>query len=842
MSTVWTQLVGHFYFGPTAVTSSMVVAPAIAYDTVDFRSYVRCPSCVYSIFRQRPMNLSIPRLRVVLALAAIFLGGARDAVAGAKIESVAVGLGRQQTFKVGVWAPVDVIVADSGTESKVEVTAPDPDGRPVHFDLSPLPNSKFLNGNRRFSGLIQCGRTQAEISIRLREGDQVVETRRIPASSEADSGLDDIPTSEPVTDVAKTHRALRQSTQIWGLVSPEKTPRYPLEPFRAAVRGANQRRGDLQVPHAVRVVSWRNLNEVSAQSGALEALDVLVLARDYDVDAAHSQAIQNWVRRGGQLVVIVGLDFDAFAKSPLAAWCPDEVNGKVAFREVGSINSRVTTKEPFIVPSDNVGQTGARILLKSGTPLIAASGNVVLSRATLGWGTVTLFAFDFEGLVGKWSGAPDLAWYLADGPQRVPTSASAEEGIGAIGISELHSQILTALDNFPGVERPDIWVVLGLIAACLCVLGPLDYFLTHRVLKRPHATWLTSVLWIALAVGAGVTWARSTNHPSPTGGVAGGANAANLPAAARFHQWDLVDLDGTGDAQQSQSGRVHSWLTLYSPETRRYQVTAAAVQLPKLGKNNGQPSDCPTESTRLSWQGRPEEGFRGMYRNGGIDFGATEYRVSPAQAQVNQFPISVWSSGGVAAQSELTVATADWFQADLMEIDGHRLGGTIAHQFAADLEDWVLVYGQSAYHGHNATANLANKGIDVEDAVVEVFRTYIRDIRSEMAPHYTTGTSPSKADLAMVYRSTKYDPLATDPTRIFQALTFFEAAGGPGHTSLENQSLRQLDLSPQVALNRAVFLARLRTPSLHYTVNGSPISTDCVTFLRVLLPVKKPES
>jgi hypothetical protein len=70
-------------------------------------------------------------------------------------------------------------------------------------------------------------------------------------------------------------------------------------------------------------------------------------------------------------------------------------------------------------------------------------------------------------------------------------------------------------------------------------------------------------------------------------------------------------------------------------------------------------------------------------------------------------------------------------------------------------------------------------------------------------------------------------------------LTFYQAAGGIQYTGLEHRAMRSFDLTPLLALNRAVLIGRIETPAAEVRVNDTPLAAEKQwTFVRVVLPVK----
>ena len=84
-----------------------------------------------------------------------------------------------------------------------------------------------------------------------------------------------------------------------------------------------------------------------------------------------------------------------------------------------------------------------------------------------------------------------------------------------------------------------------------------------------------------------------------------------------------------------------------------------------------------------------------------------------------------------------------------------------------------------------------------------------------------------------------YDPLGRDTTTIMRMLTFHKAAGGKSFTRLNNDALRELDLSGLLRLDRAVLFGRLDAAAARVLLNGTQaISSGQVTYVRIVLPVE----
>jgi hypothetical protein len=368
-------------------------------------------------------------------------------------------------------------------------------------------------------------------------------------------------------------------------------------------------------------------------------------------------------------------------------------------------------------------------------------------------------------------------------------------------------------DFFPEVNRSSHWTVMGLMLLYLILIGPLDYLLVHRVLKKPHLTWLTFPLLVAAAAGLTIWSARSVNGNQ-----------------MRLNQLDVVDLSASEGTL-----RARSWLTLYSPRMQRYDVGLE----PDAGWGRSA-SEKPSDLS-LCWYGVPEDGFGGMYRPAGLEMNLPAYSISPDRDVIDRLPILQWSTRTLTGrwhhQGEPLV------RGDLKASALGRLSGTLTHRLPVPIEDWVLAYGNRIYWTMQpgATAQIRPLVPNVPWSPAEPtvnqreLRGYLTGARArevDRRPGQTSGN--------IIHEQTPYDPLNLNEADLWQMLTFHEAAGGSRYTRLTNFLLDDLDLSRELRLGRAVLFGRISRPAARPTIDGEPTEpTHQTTFVRLVLPVER---
>jgi len=380
-------------------------------------------------------------------------------------------------------------------------------------------------------------------------------------------------------------------------------------------------------------------------------------------------------------------------------------------------------------------------------------------------------------------------------------------------MSELATQFYRTLDGFGEVRRTSTWMVMGLLIVYLLVIGPLDYLLVHRVLRRPQWTWFTFPVMVIAAVSLTVWGAERTNGRT-----------------LRLNQLEVIDIDPT-----SQSALLRTWASVYSPETRRYRVE---LQPPASLADDGTAYPFkPVGTPHGSWQGLPEDIFGGMYRAGGIDFGRSAYSLLPGASGFEDLPIAVWSAKNLASTWQAEMPSL--IEADLSSRGPGHLTGTLRHHFRGPLKDWIIAHGRQVYRP------VANARTNPEAQLPPLVRWSVEEASPRELGGYLTGTtqqyveSQTTSALELVREQIPYEKTSQDPGYVLRMLTFYQAAGGKDYVGLDNHALRAFDLTPLLGLNRAVLYGRIDGPAASVRINGSEVSPDRhATYVRIVLPVQ----
>ena len=676
-----------------------------------------------------------------------------------------VQIGADGLFKVGCWTRLEFeLSGPAGSTVQPVITVPDPDGNPVDafWNEVTLPAS----GAVRVSEMIRLGRLGAVIRIHMEHKGVRQTARTFQTSGLMSDGSGHLIKSLP------------QHHQIW-LVHGNH-PAFP-----AAADRWNQTDAD-----SLHLVSIPDLSLFRSDVG--EGINVIVLSPDMAVTTEQSLQLSRWVQRGGRLVIPVGDGVDDLRDSEIAEWLPFLPSGRTEVRNLVPLRELVpkssSLKVITVLPAAQFDTGSAKFL----------AGNLV-ARGSHGLGQVTMTSMPLHlDPLASWDALSqaELAVKLAD--VRAPWELMSEANrdgteLNPTGVSDFQSQLLNQLEDFPQVSRGTNWTVMGTLLALLLLVGPLDYLIVHRILQRPHWTWVTLPVF---AVVFGVVLLRLSEA----------ANQRDLVA----NQLEIIDVDSA-----NQLIRSRSWLSFYSPATRRYEIAIAPFdeKLTASGSYSVGP--------RLGWLERPEEGYRGMYHGGGLDIGKPRYQLVATHDAVHNLPLHIWSTGGLDCEWERSgVSTADLVESNLSVSRGRQLVGNLTSHLPGTITSWFIAYDGTAFYSNSDAEVLEGQEFDASQ---------------------TRSTVMSQA---LSLQQNYYDPLSSDQEYMVRIMSFHQVAGGRKFSRLRHAALGELDCSAVHQLDRAVLYGVLKDAHLtRLTIDGTePPLAQQATYVRILLPVTRQQT
>jgi len=380
------------------------------------------------------------------------------------------------------------------------------------------------------------------------------------------------------------------------------------------------------------------------------------------------------------------------------------------------------------------------------------------------------------------------------------TTTDTSARLAASGFNDLSGALRQQLGrSFPSVTAIGFPIVAGLAITYLAFLGPLDYLLVHRWLRRPLVAWIT---FPAIVLTFSCVAAAVGTH------FRGGAST-------QINRINLIDVDADGRA------RGATWAVLYSREARRFNPR---LTLPSA-------VDSTQERTTLfSWWGLPGSGIGGM-QSGGSDLGIfqTGYRFGAQRNLLEGMP--VLSSATKALFGRWTGMINKKIAAELTDVDGLTTG-SITNETGAPLRNARLLYGSWAYR-------LGNLGIGQRV-----------DIGDELSPRRakTIVTRDALGDSGATaghIEGRVFAPNQAAPLDILNLMMFYETAGGYGFAHVPNRFQAYIDMSRQLELGRAVLVGESAADGLSIVddESGKPLVDESEnspsTVFRYILPVQR---
>lgn len=526
------------------------------------------------------------------------------------------------------------------------------------------------------------------------------------------------------------------------------------------------------------------------------------------------EAIDGWIRQGGRLAFIAGESAPAIAASgsPAADWLPGTDPRLTRLRRLGSVEAFARSgglaarcpPEGVAVPRFAARRSPAgNVEVFEGS---ATEQPLVIRRAH-GLGTITWLGLDIDAAwATAWPGCDRLLAALLGGRPAADDGPAAAD-VGRRPVPDLAGQLRVALDTFPGPNSArgvpfEILAGLGVLYAL--ALYPLDWW----VVSRSGRPWLS---WVTLPTLAGgitaVTWA------------VGGQWGHHAPP--RCQAAEVLDIDAVGGLV-----RGASWLAVGSPANAKLDIAISAeASMSVTGAD-----------AAVSWLADGGSGF------GGVDAGtahpslaAHDYCYGDSLAELIGVPIAAVSSR--MFEAEWTASVAAPIASSTLVRDARGLvRGTLAHHLPFALEECRLLHAGWLY--------------DVGD--LEPGETF--DTEAGRGPRSLAAALTRRVAVGDRDRAERWDTASRDVARILDVAGFHSAGGGIGYTAVDAGRLGRLDLSPLLAVDRAIVVGRapdgVRGTAwdvrLHAagaaTIALAPEAADSGTLVRIVIPLSEAQA
>lgn len=724
---------------------------------------------------------------LIIAVAGSCVASAAIAQTMPSINAVRAGFAGE--YKLGCWTPLQVDIS-GGSEplvGSVTVTVPDGDGVPTTITtLASTPVNIGAEQQHTVQLFMRVGQNYSSVETKLLDmyGNELA-SRVFRATSPLAEGL--LNTGRPATS-----RLIVELGPSIGL--------------RELVR--HESRDELSQTHIAQV----DAADLPTEWYGYEGVDTIVLSAS---DAAHFRplvdnrkrvaALRKWVAQGGKLVIFCGAESAELLseRGALADLIPGRYTESVEISQSQSIEA-FSGAEQSITPDRRVAfQVPVFADLRGKVLATAQRGPVevpLVIRSYIGFGELTFVGLDFD--------RPPLAdWAGREGflSKALDLGVSSELRQQTAGVVEVTGTDLvipvqnTLADSFVGVSVVPFALVAVLVLGYILLIGPGDYYLANKLLKRPVVTWISLPLMV-IGVSAAAYWFAHWQKGDQL----------------RVNQVEFIDVDPHGEAR----GTV--WTYFLTPTVTTFDLSL-------------QPSFLQTKlesaESLTAWLGQPGYGLGGMQAAAGRgSLLGRGYTFSPALDKMVGVPVQLWSTKAITSRWSSTVTPP--LEAMLNRADDELVAGRIANRADHQFEDCVLLYGQWAWNLGTLQPNLS---FSIADAAQP--RT-VRTLLTNATAGDTTITATAD-DGTVPFRLAN-----SDMTRLAKVIMFFDAINGARYSGMLNRYQGFLDMSHLLQQpDLAVLVARTKTRNSQWLDGDKPFASDQDrdwTYYRFVVPVGPP--
>lgn len=697
-----------------------------------------------------------------------------------EIQSVQVGV--EGFYKNGLWTPILVQWSCRGaghetwTESSVRfsVSSVDSDGMPILYrdaDTSTTFRREENESIARSMLYAKLGRQNGLLTVQLHPVDGgTFEWKQRPSGNPVKQS-----TATATRDTSRFFEPISSEKPIYLIVGNENIG------LQAAI--AELSLGEEQRPVLVKI---RSLADMPDRWFGLESVEMIVLTTTepeqfagMTMQSPQIRAIDEWIRMGGRLFFCAGKNSEDFLEpenGALRPFLPGEYEKMDDLKDGRSIVRFIGSKRNLFLHGNTDEHPPLRMpTFKKPRGIVFANelDQVLVSRCAHGWGTIIYFGGDLSGKpLGNWRDRTELVRHIMQWNTEKRIVRPHSTSLIQLGYGDISGQIRSSLDRFDSVRILPFSLVLVLAAVYWLVVGPLDWFLVRKVLKKPMLTWITFPLWIALF-----------------GALAYGIAAQGRPNKAMLNELTLVDMD-------SETGvmRTSSWANLYSPRDARYSLQ---------WKNT---ENVPTFSL-LSWNGLPGGGLGGMapktvsptvWQTGAVQelFASSG---NSADSSIDDVPIQIRSTKSFYGQSwlpdpESQSAPNLRISAQLRDEEGIPMGRLSFPDTMPVLKDCMMVYGRW----------IQELGTVEPGKTIELGKN---TPRRELSDLLISPEAPSERKLQGF---SSFNTQSTDGIYIARVLSFYGALGAFDAVGLSNAYQRSLDLSDLFSVDRAFLIGTVQ--------------------------------
>ena len=738
---------------------------------------------------------------------------------GVDVSRLRLGLGG--LGRVGCWIPIrfEASGLPSGSTVKLVVIASDAHGDQCSDNVATTLSDS--SGKIAVASVFMTGRLDGNIIVRLL-GDKdsvlwehVVRCQKTPdPQRKLDFSIPD--TAESIEPVQPNLYLMRHGPISLATIGiPE-----------AVASLANELAASESTKETLAVMSVESIDDLPTSRRGLDCVDFLYLVDAYGLSELQRQAVEEWVTSGGHLIVSCGEDLSQLLQSAVGNWLQPvfEIEPTPMFsQDLSALQNFVSGSSQLQTYRKSVPLMKLRS--DQAWSVVDSINGPLMQRVSYGAGMITVVAVDLNTKpVTQWLSLPQLYEMLIFGRQLETSESRASRSgrISSSGVSDLATQLAVVSDAVPAADRWSTWSVMLLIVVFLLVIGPMDYLLVVRLLKKPHLTWLTFPVLITAACVLAVVWVGTRDAPL---------------IARQVHLLDVTH------PSLKQSIRMRSWGSISAADSGHISVTTKPLSIASTGGHN-----LTTDAqTTVSWHGRAEDVYGGLYREGGVALGRQlSHRSDGLDGQGSGFssvPMLADGSSAFLGETTADVSASLVVESHLRVPPSGLLEGEFTHHLSSPIRDWAVVFGTRVYRPSSkasASASVIEPGKpwsrDNNSVAVSDLREFLKGVRT---PEHSTPTK-NIGEPNHIQIKSFYNTQGTNPLDILMMVSLYEVPGGETFVKLQNNALRRDDVGDAIHLNTVLVIGTLDGPLSELIVNGATVTpTDSQTVVRLLLPVMR---
>ncbi|MDA7950786.1 MAG: hypothetical protein MPJ24_04785 [Pirellulaceae bacterium] len=735
------------------------------------------------------------------------------------VHEVDLGVGRK--YKLGKWTWCRIVVESSIDQvAELQITLPDSDGLATVYSSGKI---QFVAEKRVLVPfLVQIGKPIGELVVTVKGEDNI--QGKEGAYKKKNNGI-----GYSLESLAKsagaTERLFLNLGEDLGL---EKL---------------NIDRRVFETP--VHVVKGLTQDEYPTYWEAYQGFDVVFLPtgnweRLEKMTDQQWKALLEWVHRGGRLVCSVGKNGENVNQNSLLkeivpgdlertleqqewAAVEDLVNAR---QKIKKIRIRGNQLEVEAIPMAFIANTTGNVLLEN---VYGIEKQPFIVHKIVGFGEVLFVTFDLDlAPFTHWQDRNRLVKALLRLPMdRIDSVKGQVGGAGlGLGFQDLSGQLQNSLEQYEGISPVSFSVVVLIIAACLAVVGPLDYWFLNKVLAKSPLTWVTLPVVVLICYFVAQQYSVDLRGES-----------------LRMNQIEILDFD-----YEKGEMRSYDQFHLYSPEVEQYKLDL--VKNPKV-KSVSPHQDMPEERALFNWYGSSGSGLGGMesrvqsfaaddqhylHRNGSSNFLFAENRPNgPVKVENTSSSLGELWNVPILLGGSKTFASSFWQngypkgEGTVFYLDkvGY-LTGEFVYPYEFEMTDCYLVYDDWVYPVNKGQLQQGDK-----------LRFDFRNDRNRLKGRITQ----IRQENSKIISST-WDPYSKDIYRILEIMMFYSSAGGWDYANLHHEYQSDLELSRIQKSGKAILIGRKKEPLLSLEVTGEiaaagkKVNRKTWTVCRIHIPVK----